>query len=46
MLKSIKFFSLIIFAIVTFATIALAKEDTVPIKISDFQEIQDFYNVK
>lgn len=44
MLKSIKFFSLIIFAIVTFATIALAKEDTVPIKISDFQEIQDFYS--
>lgn len=44
MLKSIKIFSLIIFAIVTFATIALAKEDTVPVKISDFQEIQDFYS--
>lgn len=44
MAKSIKIFSLIIFAIVTFATIALAKEDTVPVKISGFQEIQDFYN--
>lgn len=44
MAKSIKFFSLIIFAIVTFATIALAKEETVPVKISDFQEIQDFYS--
>lgn len=44
MAKSIKIFSLIIFAIVTFATIALAKEDTVPVKISGFQEIQDFYS--
>lgn len=47
MVKHAKIFSLIIFiifAVVTFSTIAIANENTIPIEISDFQEIEDFYS--